>query len=34
MCRKAGDEALRKGLQEEAVEHFARAKELWPPDAN
>ena len=31
---KAGDEALKKGLQEEAVEHFTRAKELWPADAN
>jgi hypothetical protein len=30
---KAGDEALKKGLQEEAVEHFTRAKELWPADA-
>ena len=31
---KAGDEALKKGLQEEAVEHFTRAKEPWPADAN
>lgn len=30
---KAGDEALKKGLQEEAVEHFTRAKEIWPADA-
>ncbi len=30
---KAGDEALKKGLQEEAVEAFTRAKELWPADA-
>jgi hypothetical protein len=30
---KAGDEAMKKGLQEEAVEHFTRAKELWPADS-
>jgi Flp pilus assembly protein TadD len=27
-----GDKALRDGLQEEAVEHFKKAKELWPKD--
>ena len=27
-----GDKALRDGLQEEAVAHFKKAKELWPKD--
>ena len=30
---KAGDEALKQGLQDEALEHFKKAKELWPKDA-
>ena len=29
---KAGDEALKQGLQEEALEHFKKAKELMPAD--
>ena len=29
----AGDKALKDGLQDEAVEHFKKAKELWPKDA-
>ena len=28
----AGDKALKDGLQEEAVEHFKKAKGLWPKD--
>ena len=28
----AGDKALKDGLQDEAVEHFKKAKELWPKD--
>ncbi len=31
---KAGDEALKQGLQEEALEHFKKAKASWPADAN
>jgi hypothetical protein len=31
---KAGDEALKQGLQEEAFEHFKKAKAAWPADAN
>ena len=27
-----GDKALKDGLQEEAVAHFKKAKELWPKD--
>jgi hypothetical protein len=30
---KAGDEALKQGLQEEALEHFKKAKSAWPADA-
>jgi len=30
---KQGDEALKQGLQEEAVEHFKKAKAAMPPDA-
>jgi hypothetical protein len=30
---QAGDAALQKGMDEEAVEHFKKAKELWPGDA-
>jgi hypothetical protein len=29
---KQGDEALKQGLQEEAVEHFKKAKAAMPPD--
>jgi hypothetical protein len=29
---KAGDEALKQGLQEEALEHFKKAKELMPAE--
>jgi hypothetical protein len=28
-----GDKMLKDGLQEEALEHFKKAKELWPADA-
>ena len=28
----AGDKALKDGMQEEAVEHFKKAKELWPKE--
>ena len=31
---KAGDEALKQGLQEEAFDHFKKAKAAWPADAN
>jgi hypothetical protein len=31
---KAGDEALKQGLQEEALEHFKKAKAAWPAGAN
>jgi hypothetical protein len=27
-----GDKALKDGLQEEALEHFKKAKELWPKE--
>ena len=27
---KAGQEAMRNGLQEEALEHFKKAKAAWP----
>jgi hypothetical protein len=27
---EAGDKALKDGMQEEALEHFKKAKELWP----
>jgi Flp pilus assembly protein TadD len=30
---KQGDEALRNGMQEEALEHFKKAKEAMPADA-
>jgi len=29
---KAGDEALKQGLQDEALQHFKKAKQLWPAD--
>ena len=28
----AGDKALKDGMQDEAVEHFKKAKGLWPKD--
>ena len=28
----AGDKALKDGMQEEALEHFKKAKELWPKE--
>ena len=28
----AGDKALKDGLQDEAVEHFKKAKQLWPKE--
>ena len=28
-----GDKALKDGLQEEALEHFKKAKAAWPADA-
>lgn len=31
---KAGDEALKQGMQEEAFDHFKKAKASWPADAN
>ena len=30
---KAGDEALKQGNVEDAVDHFQKAKAAWPPDA-
>ena len=30
---EAGDKALKDGMQEEAQEHFKKAKQLWPKDA-
>jgi ERCC4-related helicase len=30
---KAGDEALKQGLQEEALDHFKKAKAAMPADA-
>jgi hypothetical protein len=29
---EAGDKALKDGLQDEAVEHFKKAKALWPKE--
>jgi hypothetical protein len=29
---KAGDEALKQGMQDEALEHFKKAKELMPAE--
>lgn len=29
---EAGDKALKDGMQDEAVEHFKKAKELWPKE--
>jgi hypothetical protein len=29
---KAGQEAMRNGLQEEALEHFKKAKAAWPAE--
>ena len=29
---KAGQEAMRQGLQEEALEHFKKAKASWPAE--
>ena len=31
---KAGDEALKQGLQDEALDHFKKARAAWPADAN
>ena len=28
----AGDKALKEGMQDEAVEHFKKAKQLWPKE--
>ena len=28
----AGDKALKDGMQDEAVEHFKKAKQLWPKE--
>jgi len=30
---EAGDKALKDGMQEEALEHFKKAKSTWPADA-
>ena len=30
---EAGDKALKDGMQDEALEHFKKAKDLWPKDA-
>jgi len=30
---EAGDKALRDGLQDEALDHFKKAKAAWPADA-
>jgi hypothetical protein len=30
---EAGDKALKDGMQEEALEHFKKAKSSWPADA-
>jgi len=30
---EAGDKALKDGLQDEAVDHFKKAKAAWPADA-
>jgi hypothetical protein len=30
---KEGDEALKQGLQEEALDFFQQAKDAWPADA-
>jgi len=30
---EAGDKALKDGLQEEALDHFKKAKSSWPADA-
>lgn len=29
---KAGQEAMRSGLQDEAIEHFKKAKAAWPAE--
>ena len=29
---EAGDKALKDGMQEEALEHFKKAKSAWPKD--
>jgi hypothetical protein len=29
---EAGDKSLKDGLQEEALEHFKKAKDLWPKE--
>ncbi len=29
---EAGDKALKDGLQDEALEHMKKAKQLWPKD--
>ena len=29
---EAGDKALKDGLQEEALDHFTKAKSMWPAD--
>ena len=30
---EAGDKALKDGMQDEALEHFKKAQQLWPKDA-
>lgn len=30
---EAGDKALKDGMQEEAIDHFKKAKSSWPADA-
>jgi hypothetical protein len=30
---EAGDKALKDGMQEEALDHFKKAKSMWPADA-
>jgi len=29
---EAGDKALKDGMQDEALEHFKKAKDLWPKE--
>jgi hypothetical protein len=30
---EAGDKALKDGMPEEALDHFKKAKDMWPKDA-